>query len=91
MKKLKDAGFYTVESIAYAPKKALLAVKGISETKADRLLAEGIQWHISMVLLCRYSNTLLSIKDRQYGLYNSYGCTSTSTGNCVYHNWLKGT
>ncbi|KAI8376598.1 DNA repair protein RAD51 [Choanephora cucurbitarum] len=41
VKKLKDAGFYTVESIAYAPKKALLAVKGISETKADRLLAEA--------------------------------------------------
>ncbi|KAI8380275.1 DNA repair protein RAD51 [Blakeslea trispora] len=41
IKKLKDAGFYTVESIAYAPKKALLAVKGISETKADRLLAEA--------------------------------------------------
>ncbi|GAA5806790.1 DNA repair protein RAD51 A [Mucor flavus] len=40
-KKLKDAGYYTVESIAYAPKKALLAIKGISETKADRLLAEA--------------------------------------------------
>lgn len=42
IKKLKDGGFYTVESIAYAPKKALLAVKGISETKADKLLSEGI-------------------------------------------------
>lgn len=40
-KKLKDAGYYTVESVAYAPKKALLAIKGISETKADRFLAEG--------------------------------------------------
>ncbi|SAM01541.1 hypothetical protein [Absidia glauca] len=40
-KKLKEAGFFTAESIAYAPKKALLAVKGISETKADRLLAEA--------------------------------------------------
>ncbi|KAI9344721.1 DNA repair protein RAD51 [Pilaira anomala] len=40
-KKLKDAGYYTVESVAYAPKKALLAIKGISETKADRFLAEA--------------------------------------------------
>lgn len=41
IKKLKEGGFYTVESIAYAPKKLLLAVKGISETKADKLLSEG--------------------------------------------------
>ncbi|KAI9471954.1 MAG: DNA repair protein RAD51 [Benjaminiella poitrasii] len=41
IKKLKEGGFYTVESVAYAPKKALLAIKGISETKADRLLAEA--------------------------------------------------
>jgi DNA repair protein RAD51 len=38
---MKEGGFYTVESVAYAPKKALLAIKGISETKADRILAEG--------------------------------------------------
>ncbi|KAL0094888.1 DNA repair protein RAD51 [Phycomyces blakesleeanus] len=41
IKKLKEAGFYTIESIAYAPKKHLLAIKGISETKADKLLAEA--------------------------------------------------
>jgi DNA repair protein RAD51 len=38
---LKDAGFFTVESIAYAAKKQLLAIKGISETKAEKLLTEG--------------------------------------------------
>jgi DNA repair protein RAD51 len=38
---LKEAGYFTVEAVAYAPKKALLAIKGISETKADRFLAEG--------------------------------------------------
>ena len=27
-----------MESIAYAPKKALLAIKGISEAKADKIL-----------------------------------------------------
>ncbi|CAO3656114.1 unnamed protein product [Mucor fragilis] len=41
IKKLKEGGYYTVESIAYAPKKALLAIKGISETKADRILGEA--------------------------------------------------
>ena len=40
IKKLMEAGFFTVESIAYAPKKAVLAVKGISETKAERIMAE---------------------------------------------------
>jgi DNA repair protein RAD51 len=35
------AGYHTVESIAYATKRALIAVKGISDVKADKLLAEG--------------------------------------------------
>jgi len=37
MKKLQEAGFCTVESIAFAPRKSLLAVKGISDAKADKL------------------------------------------------------
>ncbi|RUS17608.1 DNA repair and recombination protein rada [Endogone sp. FLAS-F59071] len=41
VKKLIEAGYHTVESIAYTPKKALLTVKGISETKADKLIAEA--------------------------------------------------
>jgi DNA repair protein RAD51 len=40
IKKLIEAGFHTVESIAYAPKKAVLAVKGISEIKAERVMSE---------------------------------------------------
>jgi len=39
IKKLQDAGFHTVESVAYAPRKALLAVKGISDAKADKVFA----------------------------------------------------
>ena len=30
-----------MESIAFTPKKALLTIKGISEAKADKILAEG--------------------------------------------------
>lgn len=37
LKKLQEAGFCTVESIAFAPRKSLLAVKGISDVKADKL------------------------------------------------------
>ena len=43
IKKLTDAGFFTVESLAYTPKKTLLAVKGISEAKADKILNEVIK------------------------------------------------
>ena len=41
VKKLVEAGYYTVESIAYTPKKALLEIKGISEAKADKIISEG--------------------------------------------------
>lgn len=37
LKKLQEAGFCTIESIAFAPRKSLLAVKGISDVKADKL------------------------------------------------------
>ncbi|TYI25295.1 hypothetical protein ES332_A05G040300v1 [Gossypium tomentosum] len=38
VKKLKDAGLCTVESIAYAPRKDLLQIKGISEAKVDKIM-----------------------------------------------------
>lgn len=41
IKKLMEAGYHTVESIAFAPKKALTMVKGVSENKADKLLLEA--------------------------------------------------
>ena len=42
VKRLQAAGFYTVESIAFSTKKALTAVKGVSDTKADKILAAGL-------------------------------------------------
>jgi DNA repair protein RAD51 len=42
IKKLKDAGYHTVEAVAFAPKKDLLAIKGISEVKADKFLVRLI-------------------------------------------------
>ncbi|XP_055587329.1 DNA repair protein RAD51 homolog A [Uranotaenia lowii] len=41
LKKLAEAGFHTVEAVAFAPKKQLLAIKGISEAKADKILIEA--------------------------------------------------
>lgn len=41
IRKLADAGLNTVEAVAFTPKKNLLAIKGISEAKADKILAEG--------------------------------------------------
>lgn len=40
-KKLQEAGFFTVESIAYAHKKTLIAIKGFSEAKVEKLLQEA--------------------------------------------------
>ncbi|XP_024528446.1 DNA repair protein RAD51 homolog isoform X3 [Selaginella moellendorffii] len=37
VKKLREAGFCTVEAVAYSPKKELLKIKGISEAKVDKI------------------------------------------------------
>ncbi|EQB60701.1 dna repair protein rad51 [Vairimorpha apis BRL 01] len=39
--KLVEAGFNTVESLAYAPKKQLLTIKGFSDIKVDKLIKEA--------------------------------------------------
>jgi len=41
IKKLQEAGYYTVESVVYAPRKKLCDIKGISETKAEKIQIEG--------------------------------------------------
>lgn len=41
IKKLAEAGFHTVEAVAFAPIKHLVAIKGISEAKADKILLEA--------------------------------------------------
>jgi DNA repair protein RAD51 len=39
---MEEAGYFTVEAVAYAPKKNLLAIKGISEAKADKILVRRV-------------------------------------------------
>jgi hypothetical protein len=41
IKKLEGAGLYTVEAVAFTPKKHLVTIKGISDQKADKILEEG--------------------------------------------------
>ena len=41
IKKLKENGYCTVESVAYCPKKQLILIKGLSEAKADKIIAEA--------------------------------------------------
>ena len=38
VKKLIEAGYHTVEAVAFTPKKALIQVKGLSEAKVDKIL-----------------------------------------------------
>jgi len=45
IKKLAEAGLNTVEAVAFTPKKTLLTIKGISEAKADKIIAEGTRIH----------------------------------------------
>jgi len=40
-KKLQEAGYHTVESVAYSTMKALMSIKGISEAKALKILNEA--------------------------------------------------
>ena len=38
IKKLEEAGFHTVEAVAFTPKKHLIIVKGLSEAKVDKII-----------------------------------------------------
>ncbi|KAM7020089.1 DNA repair protein RAD51 homolog 1 isoform 1-T1 [Passerculus sandwichensis] len=58
VKKLEEAGFHTVEAVAYAPKKELLNIKGISEAKADKILVR-MPWNLNQ----RYSTGLFLLAE----------------------------
>jgi DNA repair protein RAD51 len=38
IKKLEEAGYHTVEAVAFTPKKMLINVKGLSEAKVDKII-----------------------------------------------------
>ena len=51
-----DGGYNTVESVAYARRGALEQIKGISEQKATKILAEG--WEVEIWPLATMANLL---------------------------------
>ncbi|KAB5552452.1 hypothetical protein DKX38_009763 [Salix brachista] len=51
VKKLKDAGLCTVESVAFSPRKELLQIKGISEAKVDKIIEAGMSLPSKLVPL----------------------------------------
>lgn len=44
IKKLQEAGYFTCQSIVMATKRDILAVKGIGESKADKIIAEASKY-----------------------------------------------
>uniref|UniRef100_A0A8C5UR43 DNA repair protein RAD51 homolog n=1 Tax=Microcebus murinus TaxID=30608 RepID=A0A8C5UR43_MICMU len=71
VKKLEEAGFHTVEAVAYAPKKELINIKGISEAKADKILTES---HSVAQAICR----AVSLADGTLKLLGSSGIETGS-------------
>lgn len=41
IKRLKESGYCTLEAVAFAPKKSLVTVKGLSEGKVDKIIAHS--------------------------------------------------
>jgi len=41
VKKLKESGYHTVESVAFATRRSLISIRGISENKADKIISEA--------------------------------------------------
>ena len=54
VKKLEEAGYHTVESVAHAPKKELLNIKGISEAKADKILVRILSINFKLRMSGRF-------------------------------------
>jgi hypothetical protein len=73
--KLAAAGYHTIESIAFTPKKVLQTVKGISETTADKILEHGTHHMFALPLAgCSWLTELVvSVVDDLSGQAGSDG------------------
>ena len=70
VKKLAEGGFATVESVAYATKKTLVAVRGLSEAKVEKILAAA-----SKLVPMGFQTATDVHRQRQDVIYLSTGCT----------------
>jgi DNA repair protein RAD51 len=69
VKKLVEAGFRTVEAIAFTPKKALVLVKGLSEGKVDKII-EAAHLLVDM----GFSTAKAFFEKRKNQVYLKTGC-----------------
>lgn len=69
VKKLQEAGFHTVEAVAYATKRALVEIKGITEAKAEKLLGEA-----SKLVPMGFTTATEYHKQRQEIIHITTGC-----------------
>jgi hypothetical protein len=103
-KKLSEAGYHTVEAVAFTPKKQLCIIKGISEAKADKILAEGTSDLSSsrpgeveqerFVRVIRHpvgKADWTSMQARTDGLHNRDGDTLEEVRAGTYINWVERT
>lgn len=74
IRKLKENGFHTVHSVAFASKKQLEAVKGISEVKAAKLIAEA-----SKMCDIGFHSATVYHEQRKQLIYLRTGCTELDT------------
>lgn len=69
IKKLKEKGYHTVESVMHAPKKELCEIKGLSENKVDKIL-EAVYKHIGI----GFQTATELHRTRKDVIYVSTGC-----------------
>ncbi len=103
IKKLKEGGINTVESLAHSTKKELCAIKGISEAKVAKMQTEGACPAASAPRECaslprcrqgcsRDVAPLLrhSVEGGPHGLHDGDGGRRAAWGHRADHDWLQG-
>lgn len=68
IKLLMDGGYFTVEAVAYATKKALLHIKGLSEAKVDKIKQEA-----EKIIPLGFSTATIAYESRKSQIYVSTG------------------
>ncbi|VFQ98283.1 unnamed protein product [Cuscuta campestris] len=74
IKKLKDSGLYTVESVMYDPRKDLVQIKGISEAKVDKIIEAGLSFSVLTISCftrcCNYAYQQTNLTNTNQQLQN---------------------
>lgn len=62
IKKLKEGGINTVDALAHAAKRELVAIKGLSEAKVEKIQKEGVASCCCQQLLCTRLTSLFYLR-----------------------------